>query len=273
MKKTIASFLIAGVMLFGYTNVAFAQDTTAQTETTTDTAAQATAEEKPAATEAPAEAAAPVEDEGIHQAIKIKFIEGGVEWMAPVLICLILGLALAIERIITLNLSSTNTDKFIKEVEAAIDNGGVEEAIELCKNKRGPVASIYTQGLMRVSEGVDMVEKSVMSYGSVQMAALEKGLVWISLFISLGPMLGFLGTVVGMIQAFDAIQAAGDINPSLVAGGIKVALITTVGGLIVAIILQILYNLCVSMIDSIVSQMEDSSIALIDMVVRKKLTK
>lgn len=191
--------------------------------------------------------------------------------MMPVLLCLIIGLAFCIERVIYLNLSSTNTKKLILNIENALQNGGVEAAKEVCRNTRGPVASIFYQGLDRYDEGVEVVEKSVVSYGSVQMGLLEKGLTWISLFIALAPMLGFLGTVVGMIQAFDSIQAMGDISPTAVAGGIKVALITTVFGLIVAIILQIFYNYLVSKIDGIVNGMEDASISLLDVIVKYKM--
>ncbi|MCS7017530.1 MAG: MotA/TolQ/ExbB proton channel family protein [Cytophagales bacterium] len=229
-----------------------------------DSATTATVEQAPAAVEE----AAPAEEQTFHQVLKQKFIEGDPAWMTPVLICLIIGLAISIERVITLNLASTNTDKLLKDIEKALQEGGVEAARKVTAATKGPVASIFTQGLLRASEGVEMVEKSVVAYGSVEMSRLERGLVWISLFIALAPMLGFLGTVVGMIGAFDAIEAAGDISPSLVAGGIKVALLTTVAGLIVAIILQVLYNYCVSKIDAIVSQMEDASIALVDLMVK-----
>ena len=208
-----------------------------------------------------------------HQWIKDKFIEGGPKFMGLVLICLIFGLSIAIERIITLNLSSVNTGKLLSKVEKSLNEQGVEGAIDTTKAIRGPIASIFTQGLMRYSEGIEMVEKSIVSYGSVQMGRLERGLVWISLCISLAPMLGFMGTVIGMIFAFDAIEAAGDISPALVANGIKVALLTTVGGLIVAVILQLFYNYCIAKIDSIVNQMENSSISLIDLLVKHKLTK
>lgn len=208
----------------------------------------------------------------MRQVIKTKFIEGGWEFMSFVLICLILGLAISIERIISLNLATTNTTKLIKKVEDALEDGGPDAALEVCKASRGPVASIFTQGLMRHSEGIEMVEKSIISYGSVEMGKLERGLVWISLFISLAPMLGFMGTVIGMIGAFDAIEAAGDISPSLVANGIKVALLTTVAGLIVAIILQLFYNYCVSKVDSLVNQMEEASIALVDVLVKHKIS-
>jgi biopolymer transport protein ExbB len=205
-----------------------------------------------------------------HQIIKQKFIEGGPGFMGIVLLCLILGLALAIERIIYLNMATTDTDKLLNDVEGALKSGGVEAAQEVCRNTKGPVASIFYQGLERSNEGVDMVEKSIVAYGSVQMGLLEKGLSWISLFIALAPMLGFMGTVIGMIGAFDAIEAAGDISPSLVAGGIKVALLTTVFGLIVAMILQVFYNYLIAKVDSIVNSMEDSSISLIDLLVKNK---
>ena len=214
------------------------------------------------------------ESKGFHQAIKEQFIQGGWQFMGIVLLCLILGLAVSIERIITLNLATTDTNKLLSDVDDALKNkGGVNAAKEICKNTRGPVASIFTQGLMRASEGIEMVEKSIISYGSVEMGKLEKGMVWISLFISLAPMLGFMGTVIGMIGAFDAIAEAGDVSPSLVAGGIKIALLTTVGGLIVAVILQLFYNYLVSKIDSLVNNMEDASISLVDILVKNKLSK
>jgi biopolymer transport protein ExbB len=209
---------------------------------------------------------------GVSQALKLKFIQGGPMFMSFVLIALILGLALSIERIIYLNLATTNTKTLLDSIEDALSNGGIEAAKEVCRNTRGPVASIFYQGLERSSEGVDMVEKSVIAYGGVQMGLLEKGLSWIGLFIALAPMLGFMGTVIGMIQAFDIIELKGEAKPDELAGGIKVALITTVSGLIVAIILQIFYNYIVSKIDSLVNQMEDASISLIDLLVKHELT-
>ena len=214
------------------------------------------------------------ESQSFHYAIKDQFIQGGWQFMGIVLLCLILGLAVAIERIITLNLATTNTKKLLSDIEGAFSGkGGVESAKEICKSTPGPVASIFVQGLMRASEGIEMVEKSIISYGSVEMGKLEKGMVWISLFISLAPMLGFMGTVIGMIGAFDAIAEAGDVSPSLVAGGIKIALLTTVGGLIVAVILQLFYNYLVSKIDSLVNSMEEASISLVDILVKNKLSK
>ena len=215
------------------------------------------------------EVSAPAEA-SFTQELKKRFIEGGPGFMGIVLICLILGLAISIERIIYLNLATTNSQKLTIGVEEALSSGGVEAAKELCRNTKGPVASIFYQGLDRVNEGVESAEKAVIAYGGVQMGQLEKNVSWISLFIALAPMLGFMGTVIGMIQAFDKIEAAGDMQPSLVAGGIKVALLTTVFGLIVAIILQVFYNYIVAKIDSIVNDMEDASINLIDLLVAQK---
>ena len=210
------------------------------------------------------------DEKGFHQELKERFVEGGPGFMGIVLLCLILGLAFAIERIIYLNLSTTNTKKLADSVEDALKSGGLDAAKEVCRNTKGPVASIYYQGLDRADEGVDAAEKAVVAYGGVQMGQLEKNVSWISLFIAIAPMLGFMGTVIGMIDAFDKIQAAGDMNPSLVAGGIKIALLTTVFGLIVAIILQVFYNYIIAKIDSIVNSMEDASITLIDMLVEYK---
>ncbi len=209
-------------------------------------------------------------DAPVYQQIKAKFIDGGVGFMASILLCLILGLAVAIERIIYLSLSTTNTAKLVAKVEEALANGGVEAALEVCRNTRGPVASIFYQGLSRMDQGLEAVEKSVVSYGGVQAAQLETGLTWLSLFIAMSPNLGFLGTVIGMIGAFDAIQAAGDISPIVVASGIKVALITTVAGLIVALILQVFFNYITAKIEGLVITMEDASVSLIDILVKAK---
>jgi len=205
-----------------------------------------------------------------HQVLKEKFIEGGAGFMAIVLLCLIFGLALSIERIIYLNLSTTNTTKLLNQVENAIETEGLQAAKEVCKNTRGPVAGIFFQGLDKYDEGIDMVEKSIVSYGGVLTGRLEKGLSWIALFIALAPNLGFMGTVIGMIAAFDNIAVVGDISPAVVADGIKVALLTTVFGLITAVILQIFYNYCVAKIDSLVNDMEDSTISLIDILSKNK---
>ena len=209
----------------------------------------------------------PQEAEGGVINLLVRYFNEGGDFMWPVLIILIIGLAIAFERVISLNRADVNTRKFIVNVKGALDEGGVSAAEEVCANTRGPVASVFQAGLLRVDEGIDAVEKAVVAYGSIEMSFLERGLVWLSLFIALAPMFGFLGTVIGMVQAFDAIEAAGDISPSLVAGGIKVALLTTVFGLIVAIILQFFYNYAVSKIDRIVVEMEEASIELIDSLV------
>ena len=205
-----------------------------------------------------------VAGESMHHILMQKFLEGGWGWMLPILLCLVIGLAVAIERILFLSLSTINSKKLIANVEEALKKGGIEAAKEVCRNTRGPIASIYYQGLDRYDQGLDSVAKAVVSYGSVQTGQMESGLSWIGLFIALSPMLGFMGTVVGMIDAFDAIQAAGDISPTLVAGGIKVALLTTLMGLIAAVILQLFYNYIIAKIDSLVNAMEDSSITLMD---------
>ncbi len=267
MKKLFAVAAILGMFMFGLNQQTYAQQSEGDsTEVVQGDDANATADAAADVTEENAEAA---ENGGeFHKKIKEKFIEGGAFFMSFVLIALILGLALSIERIIYLNLATTNTEKLLRKVEDALETGGVEAAKEVCRNTRGPVASIFYQGLSRADQGIDVVEKSVESYGSVQMGLLERGLTWISLFIALAPMLGFMGTVIGMIDAFDKIQVAGDVNAGLVAGGIKIALITTVSGLIVAMILQVFYNYLASKIDSLVSSMEDASISLVDILVK-----
>jgi biopolymer transport protein ExbB len=210
---------------------------------------------------------------GVFQMLKEKFIEGDWFFMSFVLITLILGLAFCIERIITLNIATTNTSKLITKIDERLAEGDLEGAQEVAKSTPGPTASVLYEGLRSAKEGPEAVEKAIVSYGSVQMGLLEKGLVWISLFIAIAPMLGFMGTVIGMIQAFDRIEAVGDLSPSVVAGGIKVALLTTVFGLIVAIILQIFYNYIVSKIDGIVNKMEEASISLVDVLAKNGLFK
>jgi biopolymer transport protein ExbB len=260
MKRLFSILAITGLMTFGSLQ---AQDSTAAapaTEQVADSTAKTTDEAAATATD---EAAA--EEVTFTQSMKKRFIEGDPVWMSPVLLCLILGLAISIERIIYLNLSSVNSKKLVAEVEAALNSGGIAAAKEVARNTPGPVASIFFQGLDRSSHGLESAEKSIVAYGGVQMGQLEKNVSWISLFIALAPMLGFLGTVIGMIVAFDQIESAGSMEPSLVAGGIKVALLTTVFGLIVAMILQVFYNYITAKIDSIVNDMEDASISLVDM--------
>ncbi|MBO7265954.1 MAG: MotA/TolQ/ExbB proton channel family protein [Alistipes sp.] len=224
----------------------------AQTEVVAETAAVETVTEEPAG-------------EPMHFALMKKFLEGGWGWMLPVLVCLILGLAISIERILYMTFAQINTKKFVAKVEELLKNEGIEAAKEYCRNTRGPIASIYYQGLMRYDQGLEAVEKAVVSYGSVQQGQMESGLSWISLFIALSPSLGFMGTVVGMIQAFDDIERSATMSPTVVAGGIKVALLTTIMGLISAVILQVFFNYILSKIESQVVNMEDTSITLVDM--------
>ena len=244
MKKFFRFLAVAGAMAFS-ANFAFAQDEMSAADLLSGNSEQP-----------------------LNQALKQKFIEGGPEFMSLIIICLIIGLALAIERILYLSFSKINTKKLVEKVEVALKEGGIEKAKAVCRDTRGPVASIFYQGLLRYDQGLDVVEKTIVSYGSVQQSQLESGLSWISLFIAIAPSLGFLGTVIGMINAFDAIQAAGDISPNVVAGGMKVALITTVGGLIVAMILQVFYNYILAKIESITIDMEDSSISLVDVLTK-----
>ncbi|NCT09765.1 MAG: MotA/TolQ/ExbB proton channel family protein [Flavobacteriia bacterium] len=239
MKKVVNALSVTGLMFFGAIQSTFAQETVTEAKT-------------------------------FHQVLKQNFIDGGPGFMGIVLVTLILGLAIAIERIIYLNMATTNTKKLLANIDDALSSGGIEAAKEVCRNTKGPVASIFFQGLDRVDESVEEAEKAVVSYGGVQMGQLEKNVSWISLFIALAPMLGFMGTVIGMIGAFNDIAVANDISPAVVAGGIKIALLTTVFGLVVAIILQIFYNYIVAKIDSIVNSMEDASISLVDLLVRFK---
>jgi biopolymer transport protein ExbB len=244
MKKLFTILAITGLLFLGTTQSTYAQD---------DTQAEQVDGEA-----------------GFHQELKQRFIQGGPFFMGIVLIALILGLAIAIERIIYLNLSTTNTKKLIGSVEEALASGGVEAAKEICRNTKGPVASIFYQGLDRSKDGIEASEKAIVGYGGVQMGLLEKNISWLTLFIALAPMLGFMGTVIGMIKAFDNIAASNEMSPATVAGGIQVALLTTVFGLVVAIILQIFYNYIIAKVDSIVNNMEDASISLVDLLVAHK---
>ena len=286
MKKTLSILAIFGLLnlnaltVMAQDNVETANEMVADSMVTDSLAVDSAATDSVALTEETTaeeveevEEVEVVEDASFHQILKEKFIEGGAGFMGVVLITLILGLALAIERIIYLNLATTNTDKLLGEIEDAMQAKGVEGAKEVCRNTPGPVASIFYQGLERSPEGLDMVEKSIVAYGSVQMGRLERNTSWIALFIALAPMLGFMGTVIGMIDAFDAIEAENNISPALVAGGIKVALLTTVFGLIVAMILQVFYNYIISKVDSLVNSMEDASITLIDILARQEAAK
>lgn len=252
MKKLFAIVAVMGILTFGSTQFAQAQDAPAAAQTEQSTAVDGA-------------------EGGIHKEIKIKFIEGTASFMSLVAIALVVGLAFCIERIIYLSLAEVNTKKFVAGIESALEKGDVEAAKDLARNTRGPVASIYYQGLLRIDQGIDVVEKSVASYGGVQAGYLEKGCSWITLFIAMSPSLGFLGTVIGMVMAFDKIQQVGDISPTVVAGGMKVALITTIFGLVAALILQLFYNYILSKIEALTSEMEDSSVTLLDMVIKYNL--
>ena len=278
MKKVIALLSIAGLLTFSNFNGLKAQDqvqATEATEQTTDTTASTvdtTAAEEAAttemvATEKTTDEVAPLT---FHQVLKQKYIQGGAGWMTPILMCLLFGLALVIERVLYLNLATTNVEKLLASIEENVKKGDYNAAKEVCRNTRGPVASIFYQGLDRIDEGLENVEKAITSYGGVQMGRLESNLSWIALFIAIAPMFGFLGTVIGMVQAFDDIEKAGDISPTVVAGGMKVALITTVFGLICGLILQICYNYLISKIEGLVNTMEDSSITFMDILIKNR---
>jgi biopolymer transport protein ExbB len=260
MKKFIAFLSIVAMIAFGLSNTAVAQEEDTATMEQPAEEVEEPAMMQPATTTA-AEEEAP---QTFHMVLKEKFIEGGANFMGIVLLALIFGLAISIERIIYLSLATVNTKKLLRNVENALESGGIEDAKEVVRGTRGPVASIFSEGLNRYDDGMMEVEKSIVAYGSVVTGRLESGVSWISLFIALAPMLGFMGTVIGMIQAFDDIAAAGDISPTIVADGIKVALLTTVFGLIVAIILQIFYNYIISKIESLTNDMEDASISFVD---------
>lgn len=259
MKKFIAFLSIVAMIVFGLSSYAIAQeDSDAMNQSDEEVEEPAMMQQTTAAAE---DEEAP---KTFHMVLKEKFIEGGANFMGIVLLALIFGLAISIERIIYLSLATVNTKKLLRNVESALEGGGIEDAKEVVRNTRGPVASIFSEGLNRYNDGMIEVEKSIVAYGSVVTGRLESGVSWISLFIALAPMLGFMGTVIGMIQAFDDIAAAGDISPTIVADGIKVALLTTVFGLIVAIILQIFYNYIISKIESLTNDMEDASISFVD---------
>ena len=281
MKKLFAIVAVLG--LFGTAQVAAQTEDVNNVEQTevvaTEVAADSAAVEEPVAVEEPAAEEAPVqvvEEEGIagvHKSLKTKFIEGGAEFMALVAIAMVIGLAFCIERIIYLSMAQVNTQKLMAGIADALSNNNVEAAKELCRNTAGPVAAICYQGLLRIDEGLETVERSVVSYGSLQSSMLEKNCSWITLFIAMAPSLGFLGTVIGMVMSFDEIQQKGDISPTIVAGGMKVALITTIYGILVALILQVFYNFILTKIEGLVAEMEDCSITLLDLLTKFNLKK
>lgn len=275
MKKLFATLSCMALLTLGLTQMTYAQEAAA------DAVDSATTEEvtpTPVDEAVEADMVAVMEqdataDQSFHQALKTKFIEGGADFMALIALVLILGLVLCLERIIYLNLADNNYEAFLRKLEEALNRGDMNGAKDIARNTRGPVASIAYQALMRFDQGIDVVERSIVSYGGVQGGLLEKNLSWITLFIAIAPSLGFLGTVVGMVMAFDKIEKVGDISPTVVAGGMKVALITTIGGLIVAMILQVFYNYILSKVESILNRMEDASITLVDFAIKYNLHK
>lgn len=265
MKRFLASIALMSLLTLGFGNAVFAQEETApEAEQTTEATAPAVIEEaEPVAEEVPVTTSS----SGFHQGIKTKFIEGGPEFMSAIAIVLILGLAFCLERIIYLNLADVNNDKFLEGIRERLQRNDVQGALDYARDTRGPVASIAYQALSRIDQGLDVVERSITAYGGVQAGLLEKNMSWITLFIAIAPSLGFLGTVIGMVMAFDTIEQVGDISPTVVAGGMKVALITTIFGLIVAMILQVFYNYILAKFEGILNKMEDASIVLVDYVV------
>lgn len=268
MKRLITLFSFITILTFSCSVIVSAQATTGAA--TADTLSDEALNETGVADTATVKTSTP-QDTGIHQSLKRKFIEGNAGFMSLVALALVLGLAFCIERIIYLSLSEIDAKRFVSKLEDMIIAGEIEQAKALSRDTRGPVASICYQGLLRIDDSIENIERSVTSYGSVQSANLEKGCSWITLFIAMAPSLGFLGTVIGMVMAFDQIQEAGDISPTIVASGMKVALITTIFGIIVALVLQIFYNYILSKIDHITAQMEESAISLLDAIMKYKL--
>lgn len=268
----VAALCITAMMLFtfaGQSVLATPADTAA---VASDTATTELAAQADTAAVVPVSADTDDEEGGVHKILKEKFIEGNASFMSLVALALVLGLAFCIERIIYLSLSEINAKKLMADIDAKLAEGDIDGAKDMCRNTRGPVASICYQGLLRIDTTIEDIERSVAAYGSVQAANLEKGCSWITLFIAMAPSLGFLGTVIGMVMAFEQIQMAGDINPTIVAAGMKVALITTIFGIIVALILQLFYNYVLSKIDHLTAQMEESAITLLDSILKYKNT-
>lgn len=270
MKKLIALFSFITILTFFSSSLVSAQAPSAAATATADTLSDAALNDTGVADTATVKPTAE-KDASFHQSLKQKFIEGNAGFMSLVALALVLGLAFCIERIIYLSLSEIDAKRFVGKLDDMIVAGEIEQAKALSRNTRGPVASICYQGLLRIDDSIENIERSITSYGSVQSANLEKGCSWITLFIAMAPSLGFLGTVIGMVMAFDQIQEAGDISPTIVASGMKVALITTIFGIIVALVLQVFYNYILSKIDHITAQMEESAISLLDAIMKYKL--
>ena len=278
MKKVIACFVIFATILFACPLGSVAQNNTATQQkpnavntVSKDAQGNDALDELEAESNVPQAQKASADNMDFHQLLKQKFIDGNAGFMSLVALALVLGLAFCIERIIYLSLSEIDAKRFMGKLTDLIVANDIEQAKEFSRNTRGPVASICYQGLLRIDSSIEDIERSVASYGSVQSANLDKGCSWVTLFIAMAPSLGFLGTVIGMVMAFDQIQIAGDISPTIVASGMKVALITTIFGIIVALVLQIFYNYILSKIEHLTAQMEESAISLLDAIVVYKL--
>ena len=267
MKKLFAIVAVLGMFTFGATQ-AYAQE--AAESAPVETVEQEEAVEEAPAAEAPVAAA---ESVGVHKSLKTKFIEGGAEFMALVAVAMVIGLAFCVERIIYLSMAKINTKKFLEAIAEALSKKDVEGAKNICRNTPGPVATVCYDAIMNIDESLETIEKRIVSQGSLKHAELENGCSWITLFIAMAPSLGFLGTVIGMVMSFDEIQQKGDISPTIVAGGMKVALITTIYGIIVALVLQVFYNFILTKIESITADMEEASIRLLEFAAKYKLTK
>lgn len=277
-KRIIIRLVLASILTMGAIPVFSqepAQKDSAKTETVQPQAAETTTDTLAAEETTALDDIAGLNEEefslGFHQQLKQKFIDGTPLFMSLVALTLVLGLAFCIERIIYLTLSEVKTRKLLEDIDARVTSNDIEGARQLCRDTRGPVASICYQGLLHANEPTDDIERSMVTYGSVLSANLEKGCTWIKLFIAMAPSLGFLGTVIGMVMAFDQIQTAGDISPTIVASGMKVALITTIFGIVVALILQLFYSYITSKIDHLTAQMEEASVTLLDSLAKRKV--
>lgn len=279
MKKRISVIAITLLLVFSYNTVTRAQQKGGtENASTTDTTLIAEGNDSLMADSLDIDSMevmmndimAEAGNNGLHHQLKTKFIDGNVGFMSLVALVLILGLTLCIERIIYLTMAEVNVRKLMNGVDEKMKDGDVEGAKALCRDTRGPVASICYQGLLRMDESMEDIERSIVSFGAVQSARMERGCSWISLFITMAPALGFLGTVIGMVMAFDQIQQAGDISPTIVASGMKVALITTIFGIIAALILQVFYNYIITKIERITTQMEEAAVTLLDILAEQK---
>ena len=271
MKKLFAIVALVAACSFAATSNVMAQD---ENEAAAVEQADSTAKDTTAVEAAAEEAPAVVEEESesLHKVLKTKFIEGDAGFMSLVALALVLGLAFCIERVIYLTLAQVNTRKFTAELADLVAKDKIDDAIALCKSTRGPVSQISRKAMacLNSTEQNDIasIERTINTEAEVQGSYLEQHCSWITFFIASAPSLGFLGTVIGMVMAFDTIEKAGDISPTVVAGGMKVALITTIFGIIVALILQLFYNFILSSIEGLTANMEEAAQELLVMCVK-----